>query len=230
MPPKTLGEIQRRVVGVLVEKLLSTPQYFPLTMNALVAGCNQKNNREPEMDLSDDLVRRTLEELQGMGLAVSVYAEGARAEKWRTPAKDVFALASEKQMAVFAELLLRGPATKSELKTRASRMRHEVTIADLDGILDEFQKRPEPLAVNLGRAPGGRAERYTHTLWSEDELAKLRAGSAPAATATAPRAAAPAAEASPELAEKLDDALREIAILKDRVDALERDLAELRGH
>jgi uncharacterized protein YceH (UPF0502 family) len=229
--PNPLPEIERRVVGVLLEKLLSTPAYYPLTINSLTTGCNQKNNRDPEMTLSEEAVRRALAALQPAGLVVSVIAEGARAEKWKTSAHNVYGLANEKQMAVFAELLLRPAHTKSELKTRASRMRHEISAEEVDQILSDFQGRPEPLVVNLGRAPGGRAERFAHTLYSEEEMAKLKAGSVPA-SAVSPDGhghAEAALARAPGAAEKLDEALREIAALKERVDRLEASLGKLAG-
>lgn len=241
--PKPLGEIERRVAGVLLEKLLATPQYYPLTHNALVAGCNQKNNRDPVMDLSDDVVEKTIRALQSEHhppLVFSVFAEGARSEKFKTGARDHYNLGSEKAMAIFAELLLRGPQTKSELKTRGSRMRHEISAEEVDQILAEWAARPEPLAMNLGRAPGGRAERWSHTLYEERELAALKAASAPAHAFPLSQGHAPQAESAPApppfppvpsaTGEKLEEALREIASLKERVEALENAMAEVRGH
>lgn len=208
-------------MGVLLEKVLSTPQSYPLTLNALVAGCNQKNNRDPEMDLSEAEVGRALGALREQGLVLSVLREGDRVEKWRTPAREAYGLASERAMAVFAELLLRGPQTRAELRTRASRMRHEISSEEIDAILADFTGRPDPLAVNIGRAPGGRADRYAHTLYPEEEMAALGSGAAPA-----PAAARPAA--APE-AGRLETALEEIAALRARVEALERAVEEIRG-
>ncbi len=241
--PEPLPEIERRVVGVLMEKLLSTPVYYPLTMNALMAGCNQKNNRDPEMDLSEDVLRRALERLKQRGLVVSVLAEGSRAEKWKVKAMEGFGLPSERAMAVLAELLLRGPQTKAELRSRASRMRHEISNEQIDEVLNEFQARPDPLAQNLGRAPGGRAERYAHTLYAQEELAKLRATSVPAAPAPRAAPAPPVEDADRDdaagaevgagalagVAARLETAFDEIAALRERVETLERAVAEMRG-
>lgn len=223
--PKPLNELERRVSGVLLEKLLATPAYYPMTANALTAGCNQKSNRDPVLDLSEEAVDRTLEALLEKGLAVVVRAEGARTVKWKTIARDAFALSSEKAMALFAELLLRGPQTKAELRAHASRMRHELAAEDVEQVLDEMAKRPEPLVVNLGRAPGGRAERWAHTLYSEQEMAALRAGPVEAAPAASTSGANP--EKGGEggvgagLAARLQEALREIAALEARVSRLE---------
>jgi uncharacterized protein YceH (UPF0502 family) len=225
--PKPLAPLERRVVGVLLEKVLSTPAYYPLTLNALTAGCNQKNNRDPEMTVSEADVQRTLVALQPLGLATSVAREGARVEKWKTGAREVYGLTTEKHMAVFAELLLRGPATRAELRSRASRMRHEITAEDLDGILADFAGRGEPLVVNLGRAPGGRAERYTHTLYDEGEMAALKSA-LPAAPPPSP-SREPAEPPPPGLAERLDEALQEIADLRERVASLERAVEQMRG-
>ena len=233
--PNPLGPIERRVTGVLIEKLLATPAYYPLTLNALTAGCNQKNNRDPEMTLSDMDVQRSLVLLQQAGLAVSFFPEGGRAEKWKTSAPQAWQIASERAMAVIAELLLRGPQTKAELRSRGSRMRHEISAEEIDQILADFTGRADTLAVHIGRAPGGRAERYAHTFYHADELAEMRAAAAAApptaatvaTVATAEPRKAPAVEG---LEEKLDAALREIEALRERVQALEGAVAELRGH
>jgi hypothetical protein len=230
--PKTLPPIERRVVGTLLEKVLATPQSYPLTLSALIAGCNQKNNRDPEMNLVEADVGRALEALLEKGLVVLVRAETARVDKWRTTARDVFALGSEKAMALFAELLLRGPQTLSELRRNSSRMRHELTEEDTRQILGDLAGRPEPLAVNIGRAPGGRAERWSHTLYAEDEMAKVREGAHPPGAHAADEPAAPgAARGAPTPAEgahahdlegRLAGALAAIAALTARVEALER--------
>lgn len=220
--PKPLSPIERRVVGVLIEKGLATPQYYPLTLNSLTTGCNQKNNRDPEMDLLEGDVQATLDALQPQGLAIALHAEGARALKWKAGAKQVYGLEGSKELAMLAELLLRGPQTKAELKTRAARMAPDIAAEDVDRVLAAFAARPEPLAFNLGRAPGGRAERYAHGLYSEEEVAALKAGCAPATgPGEAPR------EGGPEAVSRLDHALAEIEALRARVDALERDVAEL---
>ncbi len=229
--PKPLEPIQRRVLGVLIEKGLATPQYYPLTLNLLTAGCNQKNNRDPEMDLSEGDVQATLDGLQPQGLAVALHAEGARALKWKAGAKPVYGLEGGKELAILAELLLRGPQTKAELRARAARMAPELTAEDVDRILAAFAARPEPLAFNLGRAPGGRAERYAHGLYSEEEVAALKAG----ALAASPTSGPPLApgedrgEGRSDVASRLDRAFAEIEALRARVDALERDVADLRG-
>lgn len=218
--PKPLHPLERRVTGVLVEKVLATPAYYPLTLRALTAGCNQKNNRDPEMDLGEADVQRTLVLLQQEGLAVSVCREGERVEKWKTAAREVWQLPTEKSMALFAELLLRGPQTKSELRMRASRMRHELTAEDVDEIIADLAGRAEPLVACIGRTAGGRAERWAHTLYAEEEMAALRAA------APAPAAAEPRAEPRPD---RLEAALKEIAELRERVEKLERAVESLAG-
>jgi uncharacterized protein YceH (UPF0502 family) len=225
--PNSLHPIERRIVGVLLEKVLATPSYYPLTLKALTAGCNQKNNRDPEMELGEDEVQRTLVALQAAGLAVSVCREGERVEKWKTAAREVYGLPSEKAMAVFAELLLRGPVTKAELRTRASRMRHEIAPEDLEAVLADFAGRPDRLIQNLGRAPGGRVERFAHTLYAEEEVAALRA----AAPAAAPAAEGPRAGGGGGGSGGEIEALqRELASLRERVAALERSVGIVVGN
>jgi len=254
--PKRLSAIERRIVGTLLEKMLATPQSYPLTLNSLTTGCNQKSNRDPEMTLVDAEVMRALEGLLEKGLVVVQRVEGARVEKWKGRGHEAFGLASEKSMALMAELLVRGPQTLSELRRNSSRMRHELTDEDVRQILADLGGRETPLVVNLGRAPGGRTERWSHTLFDEEEMRAQRAGSVPpmlAGTAGlgGPSYAAPVAQALPSaapspvassatppaapseetaaLAEKLAAALEEIQALARRVRVLEARVEVLEG-
>src|SRR5688572_14511906 len=120
-PIKELSRPQRRVLGTLVEKGLTTPEYYPLTLKALTTGCNQKNNRDPVSSYSEDEVAEVLDQLREMGLAAVVHTESGRTERFRHYLRKRFAL-SEPQVAILTELLLRGPQQLGELRTRASRM------------------------------------------------------------------------------------------------------------
>jgi len=134
----TLDEFQRRVLGVLMEKAMSQPQYYPMTLNQVVSGCNQKSNRDPVMDLDADTVWKTLNELREMGLVTEVMpAPGSRAEKYRHNVPDKLGWEKRKQ-AIMAELLIRGPQTVGELRTRCSRMMPFESIDAVVMVLDNL--------------------------------------------------------------------------------------------
>jgi len=116
-----LSKKQRRILGVLVEKAFTTPEYYPLTLKALTTGCNQKSNRDPVMNYSEDDVQETVEELKTLGLAATVHTESGRAERVRHYVRKKFEF-SEPQLAIIVELLLRGRQQMGELRSRASRM------------------------------------------------------------------------------------------------------------
>lgn len=118
---RQLTRIQRRVIGVLMEKAFTTPEQYPLTLKATTTGCNQKNNRDPVSDYSEDQVADTLEQLRELGLIAEVYTDGGRAARYRHYMRQKFDF-SETQFAVIAELVLRGRQQLGELRTRASRM------------------------------------------------------------------------------------------------------------
>ena len=124
----TLGLVERRILGVLVEKARTVPDTYPLSLNALVAGCNQKSNRDPLLDLQEIEIQDCLEVLIKKKLVSRVV--GGRVERWRHQLYEVFTL-DKKEVAVIAELLLRGPQTEGELRLRASRME---PIDDLDSL------------------------------------------------------------------------------------------------
>ncbi|MBI2901118.1 MAG: DUF480 domain-containing protein [Planctomycetes bacterium] len=176
-----LGAVQRRVFGVLIEKSLATPGAYPLSLNALVAGCNQFSCRDPVVRLTEDEVAKAARELKGMGLAAEVEPErGARVERFRHDAEERLGWNEYKQ-AIVAELLLRGPQTPGELKSNASRM---AAIPDLECvamILEAFAAQDPPVVRALPRQPGKSAQRYEHLFTSEEE-----AGEAPVAATPGP--------------------------------------------
>jgi uncharacterized protein YceH (UPF0502 family) len=177
-----LSAAQRRVLGVLIEKSCTTPGGYPLTLNSLVAGCNQLSCREPVMKLSEDEAARAARELGALSLVAEADpGRGARVERYRHTCAESLRW-SEVQQAVLAELLLRGPQTAGELKTNASRM---ATLPDLDGVvrlLHELEAQNPPLVQELQRQPGKSATRYDHLLYPE---AEVRVAAAPAETSPA---------------------------------------------
>ncbi len=139
LPPITvLSKSQRRVLGVLIEKGITTPEYYPLTLKALTTGCNQKNNRSPLTDSSEDDVSRAVDQLRDMGLAAVVHTESGRTERYRHYARKRFPF-NEAQLAIMTELWLRGRQSVGDLRTRASRMHDIPTLEQLREELKALQ-------------------------------------------------------------------------------------------
>lgn len=160
-----LTGLEQRIVGALAEKELTTPEYYPLTLNALVAACNQKSNRDPEMRLTDEEVSRGVSELQyEKKLVGSFSGAGARAVKYTHRLSETLGL-ERPELAVLSELLLRGPQTAGELRGRASRMHPFVSPAEVRVVLDGLAARsPDPYVVELPRAAGCKENRFAHAL------------------------------------------------------------------
>ena len=155
---------EARVLGVLVEKSTTTPEQYPLSLNALTTGCNQKNNRDPVLTLTDDQVFDAVESLRGKGLVVRIEAgAGSRVHRFRHNATDALHVRPG-ELAILAELLLRGPQTQGELRGRASRMAPMETLDVVRDMLRALRERPEPLVRELPPAPGSRAEQYVQLL------------------------------------------------------------------
>ncbi|MEM7246018.1 MAG: DUF480 domain-containing protein [Acidobacteriota bacterium] len=163
---------ERRVLGVLIEKSLATPDYYPMTLKALVAACNQKSNRHPVSSYDDGEVQEALSSLLERRYVLAVKDSGGRSTKWRHEMQRVFDLQG-KQAAVLAELLLRGPQTEGELRARASRMRQ---IDDLDGlheVLEQLRDRRPTFARRLSPEGATRGVRHAHELYTDEERERL---------------------------------------------------------
>jgi uncharacterized protein YceH (UPF0502 family) len=155
---------EARALGVLIEKSATTPEQYPLSLNALTAGCNQKNNRDPVLTLTDDEVFDAVESLRGKGLVVRIEAgAGSRVHRFRHTAADKLHVRAG-ELAVLGELLLRGPQTQGELRGRASRMSPMDSLDVVRDMLRALGERPEPLVKQIPPAPGSRAERYVQLL------------------------------------------------------------------
>jgi uncharacterized protein YceH (UPF0502 family) len=161
MEPLTPDEC--RVLGVLIEKQMTTPDQYPLTLNAIVAGSNQKNNRSPVLEMSDDAAEAAADGLRAKGLVVRVEQSGARVVKFRHAAAEKLDCRPA-ELALLAELLLRGPQTVGELRGRASRMQAFESLPAAEGFLRSLMERPVPLVRRLPPVPGSRAERYADLL------------------------------------------------------------------
>ena len=158
-----LTPYEARILGVLIEKATTTPDQYPLSQNAVVNGANQKNNRDPVMSLDDNQAFDGLEGLRGKGMVIRVHQAGSRVDKFRHNASDVLH-ARPAELAILAELMLRGPQTLGELRGRASRMVPFESLEAVKQMLDALMGREVPLVRELPPSPGSRAERYVQLL------------------------------------------------------------------
>ncbi|MEX2287475.1 MAG: DUF480 domain-containing protein [Planctomycetaceae bacterium] len=241
-PITELSKPARRVLGVLIEKGLTTPEYYPLTLKAITAGCNQKSNRSPTVNYSEEDVTDVLEELRELGLVAVVHTESGRTERFRHYLRKRFTL-SEPQVAILTELLLRGRQQLGELRTRAARM---VPIDSLELLRHELNGLIE---MRLAQASGSLERRgieVDHNLYPAKEDMKLAAtdeepehpSTSPPRTIATPSAASmpsPAASStSPGSGERI--ASLEAAVerlreenrgLRDEVDAVRDEMQQL---
>jgi uncharacterized protein YceH (UPF0502 family) len=184
-----LNPDEARVLGVLVEKGFTTPDQYPLSLNALTAGCNQKNNRDPVLAMTDDQAFDAVESLRAKGLVVRIEAgAGSRVHRFRHSATDTLHVRAG-ELAILAELLLRGPQTEGELRGRASRMAPMETLDVAREMLRALMSRDEPLVRQIPPTPGSRAERYLQLLSTdlhEPTLVASRASNDEAAPSSVP--------------------------------------------
>lgn len=164
-----LSETEARVVGCLVEKHLTTPEYYPLTLNALVAACNQKSNREPIVSYDEQTVERALEILRDKNLVYVFYGSSSRVPKYKHMLPQVFEL-DERETAVVSVLMLRGAQTVGELNQRTSRLYEFSGLNEISETLDGLAKRDEPVVVRLERQAGQKEARYAHLLSGEIDM------------------------------------------------------------
>lgn len=158
-----LNEIETRVLGSLVEKELTTPEYYPLSLNALINACNQKSNRDPVMNLNADAVNQALRNLDKEGLAGPADAMDNRVRKFGHRLAEAFNF-DRREIAVLCELLLRGPQTPGELRSRAGRMYEFSDLGQVQSALQRLAQRDPPVAKMLARQPGTKESRYAHLL------------------------------------------------------------------
>jgi uncharacterized protein YceH (UPF0502 family) len=163
----TLNDVEVRVLGSLVEKQVTTPEYYPLTLNALMLACNQKNNRQPVTAFSEDTVAQALESLREKNLAYVFYGSTSRVPKYKHVLPEVMHL-SQPELALICVLLLRGPQTTGELATRAFRLHEFSGLEEVESTLNSLISRePDPLVTRLPRQPGQKEVRYAHLLSGE---------------------------------------------------------------
>jgi uncharacterized protein len=205
---RPLSLLEARVLGVLVEKAHTVPDSYPLSLNALTLGCNQKTAREPVLAATEGEVQEAVDALRALSL--SFESSGSRVTRFEHNVGRALALPSQ-SVALLATLMLRGPQTASELRANAERLHRFADVSAVEGFLDELAARPEdkggPLCIKLPRAPGAREQRWAHLLSGPIDLAALP-------TAGPEEAIVPASE---------------LAGVKARLSAAEAELGRLRA-
>ena len=161
-----LNQVECRVLGSLVEKEASTPEYYPLSLNALVNACNQKSNRDPVMNLDEAAVHEALHSLEGQSLVRSVSPADSRVTKYEHRLQEAFNFYRH-EIAILCLLLLRGPQTPGELRSRSERMHSFDDLGAVQSSLQHLMKREPPLVKPLPRQPGTKETRYAHLLSGE---------------------------------------------------------------
>jgi uncharacterized protein YceH (UPF0502 family) len=165
-----LNEVEVRILGALIEKQVTTPEYYPLTLNALVQACNQKNNRSPVVAYDETTVTEALESLRAKNLAYVFYGSNSRVPKYKHVMAEIFEL-SARELALMCVLMLRGPQTVGELRGRTDRLYDFSGLEEVEETLDTLiTKEPQPLVVRLARRSGHKEVRYAHLLAGEPNL------------------------------------------------------------
>ena len=215
-----LNDAEVRVLGALVEKDITTPDYYPLSLNALINACNQRSNREPVMDLDEDAVRQALHALAEHGLAGPTGGADSRVTKYEHRLQEVYNF-DRREIAVLCVLLLRGPQTPGELRGRTERMYPFEDLSQVQSTMQRLIDREPPLVSILPRQPGTKEARYMH-LFGGDGSAGL--GSDVSVVAAQAHSTA-SAGSNGERSSRLED---ELALLRQEVDDLKRQFAEFR--
>ena len=216
-----LTPIQARLIGVFLEKEVTTPDQYPLSLNGLTLGCNQKSNREPVMNLSESDVQNCLDELRGKKLIFEHTGTGSRVVKYKhrfcnTEFSDL--KFSRQQLAIICVMLLRGPQTPGELRTRTNRLADFDNVEEIEATLNKLHKlNDEQLVVKLDREPGKRDFRYAHLFSGEDGLQIASQTSKNTGTAN-----------SPQYPTMHPQTLERITLLEQQVAELTSQLAELK--
>lgn len=206
-----LDAVEARVLGALIEKEATTPEYYPLSLNALVTACNQKSNRYPVVEYDDGTVRDAIERLRAKRLAMVIIGSG-RVTKYSQTISEKLNL-GRRELAALCVLLLRGPQTLGEIKDRAERIFAFADLEEAERTLDKLSETPSgALVVKLTRQPGQKEARYAHLLWGEPDIETI--------TDAAP--AAPSRIA--QLESEIQELRNELADLKRRFEELEAQL------
>ena len=215
--PLDLTSIEARVLGALIEKDITTPDYYPLSLNALVNACNQKNNRDPVMTLDENSVRNALTTLQEKRMAGPASGADSRVTKYEHRLQEVFNF-DRREIAIVCVLLLRGAQTPGELRGRTDRMYHFDALEDVVSTLDRLAHRDPPLTAALPRQPGTKETRYMH----------LFSGEAPQGHVSVERAPTPANVESGSSIDRISALEAEVASLRAELTEMQQQLAAFR--
>jgi len=224
-----LDAAERRVLGSLLEKDITTPEYYPLTLNALLAACNQKSNREPVMELDEAALRRALNSLEAKGMAGLARAEG-RVARFEHRMGEVLNL-GRRESALLCTLLLRGPQTPGELRGRSERMHHLEDLDEVQLVLQKLMEHDPPLVKLLPRQPGTKEARYIDMFGGCESQpdagpdAESRDGSGGGLNTANPSGGVNLAAPREERIEILES---EIAQLRAELEALRQEFSEFR--
>lgn len=216
-----LNEIEARVLGSLIEKEITTPDYYPLSLNALVNACNQKSNREPVMTLDEAAVREALHGLELHGLAGQGGGFESRVAKFEHRLGEVLNL-TRGDTAILCELLLRGPQTPGELRGRTERLYQFAELSDVQTTLERMAHREPPLVTVLPRQPGRKEARYIHLMSGEPDLA------ATASAAAMPKSIDTRTDRHPGNDERIGRIEAELDVLRNEIAALKQEIADFR--
>lgn len=219
--PIFLTPAEARVLGCLVEKETATPEYYPLSLNALVNACNQKSNRDPVLHLDEPEVIRALHALEDDQLAGPARGADSRVTKYEHHLQEVFNF-TRGETAVLCELLLRGPQTPGELRNRADRLFHFEEVSDVVAVLQRLMQRDEPLVAVLPRQAGAREVRYTHLLSGQPDLSALPADPAAERSSTPSHAPGQTEARLLQLESEVTSLRQDVAELRDRLASLTR--------
>lgn len=214
-----LTELEIRILGCLMEKELTSPEYYPLTLNALAAACNQKSNRDPVLNLGEPDLRRGLEALGARGLA-RLTTTGGRVDKFVHSMGDKLGLPAPAR-AVLAELMLRGPQTAAELRSRSERMAEVGDVAAVEEVLLQLQQHGPPLVVRLPRQAGRKEPRYAQVFAGMPELPE----ELPEELVQEPAAAPASRQRSGS--ERLERLQGDVGTLRQEIGDLRREVEEL---
>jgi uncharacterized protein YceH (UPF0502 family) len=214
-----LSPLEARVIGCLVEKQITTPDQYPLSLNALVNACNQKSNRDPVMNVDEPTMQRTVDELVKKHLVIERSGFGSRVPKYqhRFCNTEFSTLKlNPRELAIVCELLVRGPQTPGELRSRASRMASFAEVADVEAALEGLRMREDgPFVVRLAREPGRRDSRYAHLF-----------GGLVADVAPQGEEPSPVAATIPTAASRIDRLEQEVSELRAELAELKRQLGQ----
>jgi uncharacterized protein YceH (UPF0502 family) len=212
-----LTPVEARVLGALIEKDITTPDYYPMSLNALVNACNQKNNRDPVMTMDENTVRDALYSLQEKRLAGPARGADSRVTKYEHRSQEVFNF-TRAENAVMDVLLLRGPQTPGELRGRSERLHRFEELSDVQAVLQKLMQREPPFVKMLPRPPGTKEARYAHLL--SGDVAGFEGGTEPETESRS--AISGEDERFAALESDVADLRREVADLRQQVDSFRK--------